>query len=50
MSKQKGFIGKGLEDAMVGMLIFTVIVSAIVGWGLIEGVIWIASHISIGWV
>lgn len=49
-NKQKGFIGKGLEDAMAGLLIFAVIISAVVGWGVIEGLLWILSHISIGWV
>ena len=42
--------GKGIEDAMVSLFIIAVIVSAIVGCGLIEGVIWLFSHITIGWI
>lgn len=42
--------GKGLADAMVSLFIVTIIISAIVGWGVIEGLIWIFSHISISFV
>ena len=38
------------EDAMVFLFIIVAIVSAVVGWGLIEGVIWLFSHITIGWI
>lgn len=50
MEKQKGWIGNGLSDAIAGFLIFLVIISAIVGWGVIEGLIWIFSHISLSWI
>jgi len=42
--------GKGIEDAMVFLFIIAAIVSAVVGWGLIEGVIWLFSHITVGWI
>ena len=42
--------GKGIEDAMVFLFIIVAIVSAVVGWGLIEGVIWLFSHITIVWI
>jgi hypothetical protein len=42
--------GKGIADAMASLFIVTIIISAIVGWGLIEGLIWIFSHISISFV
>jgi len=42
--------GKGITDAMTFLFIFVAVVSAIVGWGVIEGVIWLFSHITIGWV
>ena len=41
--------GKGISDAIAGMLIVGCIISAFVGWAVIEGLIWIASHITIGW-
>ena len=42
--------GKGIADAMASLFIVTIVISAIVGWGLIEGLIWIFSHISISFV
>lgn len=42
--------GKGIADAMASLFIVTIIISAIVGWGLIEGLIWVFSHISISFV
>lgn len=42
--------GKGIADAMASLFIVTIIISAVVGWGLIEGLIWIFSHISISFV
>ena len=42
--------GKGIADAMVFLFIIVAIVSAVVGWGLIEGVIWLFSHITIVWI
>lgn len=42
--------GKGITDAMTFLFIVTIIVSAVVGWGVIEGILWVLSHISIGWV
>ncbi len=47
MKKQKGFIS---SKGFGGFIITLMVISAIVGWGFIEGIIWIASHISIGWV
>ena len=42
--------GKGIDDAIASLFIVTIVISAIVGWGLIEGLIWIFSHISISFV
>lgn len=41
---------KGIADTMVFMFVVGMIISAIVGWGVIEGILWICSHISISWV
>ncbi|MGE4335317.1 MAG: hypothetical protein AB7E55_04990 [Pigmentiphaga sp.] len=49
INRQKGWIGEGLSQAVAGAMLMIVIVSAVAGWVLIEGVIWIFSHISIGW-
>jgi len=48
-SKQRGFIGNGIERAMVFAFNAVAIISAVGGWILIEGVIWIFKHITIGW-
>ncbi|WP_160326823.1 hypothetical protein [Pseudomonas citronellolis] len=48
-SKQRGFIGNGIERAMAFAFIAVAIVSAVGGWALIEGVIWIFKHLTIGW-
>lgn len=42
--------GKGIADAVATLFIVACIISAIVGWGVIEGLIWIFSHISISWI
>lgn len=42
--------GKGIEDAMTALLIVACILSAVVGWGVIEGLIWVFSHISFSFV
>lgn len=34
---------------MTGLFIMAGFVCAVAGWALIEGAIWIGSHISIGW-
>ena len=39
--------GEGIAKAMTFAFILVAIVSAVVGWGLIEGVIWLFKHISI---
>lgn len=49
-NKQKGFIGKGVADGVAFIMVLLCIASAIVGWGVIEGIIWLFSHISIGWI
>ena len=41
---------KGISDAMTGMLLVAMGISAVAGWVLIEGAIWLFSHITIGWV
>lgn len=33
-----------------GFLICMMLANAVVGWGVIEGLLWIFSHISIGWI
>jgi hypothetical protein len=45
-SKQKGFmdIGRG----WTGYIITLILISAVVGWGVIEGILWVFSHITIG--
>lgn len=40
-------IGDGYAKAMTFAFIICAIVSAIVGWGLIEGTIWVFKHIAI---
>lgn len=45
---QKGNIGHGLEKAMTAFIIMVIVVSAILGWVSIEGIIWLFKHISIG--
>lgn len=47
--QQAGYFGKGIADAMVFMFVVVAIVSAIGGWALIEGAIWLFSHISLEW-
>ena len=42
--------GKGIADAVGAFIIAACIISAIVGWGVIEGLIWLFSHISISFV
>lgn len=49
-NKQRGFIGNSLERALAFSFILVAVASAVVGWGLIEGVIWIFKHLTIGWV
>ncbi len=39
--------GKGIADAIGFAFILCAIISAVVGWGVIEGVIWLFKHISI---
>lgn len=46
---QHGYIGKGLADAMAFAFVIVAIVSALGGWALIEGIIWICKHLTIGW-
>ncbi len=48
-NKQRGFIGKGIADGIAFLFVLVAIVSALGGWALIEGVIWIFKHITIGW-
>lgn len=47
INKQKGYYGIG--NAMTTFIIVSMIISAVVGWGVIEGIIWIFSHLTIGW-
>lgn len=41
---------KGLESAMITVFIIACLISAVVGWGIIEALIWVFSHISISFV
>jgi hypothetical protein len=34
---------------MTGVFVFLGFLCAIAGWVVIEGLVWIASHVSIGW-
>jgi len=47
--KQRGY-GHGIAKAMTAFITAVAIVSAVGGWALIEGIIWLFSHITIGWV
>jgi hypothetical protein len=40
-------IGEGITKAMTFAFIVCAIMSAVVGWGVIEGVIWLFKHIEI---
>lgn len=42
--------GKGITSARTTLFVVATVVSAAVGWGVIEGFLWIISHISIGLV
>jgi len=45
-NKQRGFInGSDWNAFMIGLIV----VSAVIGWGAIELLLWLFSHISIGW-
>lgn len=47
MKYQKGYLsGKG----WTGFLVLLTLISAIIGWGVIESILWILSHITIGWI
>ncbi len=35
--------------SMTGAFVIGAVTCAVVGWGVIEGAIWIGTHISIGW-
>lgn len=39
--------GEGMASAMTGLIIVVCLISAVLGWGIIEGLIWVFSHISI---
>lgn len=47
-NKQRGYMGIG--NGWEGFLICMVLISAVVGWGVIETLLWIFSHITIGWL
>jgi hypothetical protein len=47
-NKQRGYMGIG--RGWVGFLITLMLISAVIGWGVIEGIIWVFSHITIGLV
>lgn len=36
-------------DDFVGMIIGVVVTSAVIGWVVIEGLLWVFSHISVTW-
>lgn len=46
-NKQRGYLGNGLENALTALVIMVVVVSAILGWASIEGIIWLFKHISL---
>ena len=48
IKKQKGYWSDGKD--WTGFLILLGLICAVVGWGTIEGILWILSHINIGWV
>lgn len=39
--------GEGIAKAMTFAFILCAIISAVVGWGVIEGIIWLFKHVSI---
>ena len=42
-------IGKGIARAMTAFIVVACVVSAVLGWAVIEGCIWLFRHVSIGW-
>lgn len=42
--RQRGFIGITGKDLIVAALII-----GVCGWAVIEGLLWVASHFTIGW-
>lgn len=42
--------GECISKAVTFIFIVSVIVSAVVGWGVIEGIIWLFKHISISMI
>jgi len=44
MKKQKGYIHISAADCALVLVII-----GVVGWAIIEGIIWITSHIHIAW-
>ena len=47
-NKQRGYMG--ISRGWTGFLITLMLISAVVGWGVIEGILWVFSHITIGLV
>lgn len=43
-------IGDGIAKAMTFAFILCAIISAVVGWGVIEGIIWLFKHMAITFV
>lgn len=41
---------KGLESTMITVFITACLISAVFGWGIIEALIWVFSHISVSFV
>ncbi len=39
----------GLDDSFTALFVVFSIISAVVGWAVIEGLIWFFRHISIAW-
>lgn len=40
---------KGISDAFHHLMIVGCLASAVVGWAVIEGLIWLFCHLTIGW-
>lgn len=39
-----------MNDNFAEMFWIAIVIAAILGWAVIEGLIWVVSHISFGWI
>lgn len=41
---------EGLGKALMGFFWFCISLAAVVGWAIIEGLLWVVDHISLTWI